>query len=127
MLLLAYMYASKNEIKKKGVEKRMLVLGLIFGFLLGALLINLVLEDEKNTNKLLKKTINNLEEDLDRANFKIENRDNFVKNYQEEHEILLNNASELRAKIVDLENNIELLTNNLSEQNKELIATGNNN
>ena len=45
-----------------------------------------------------------------------------LKDYQEEHVILLNNASELRAKIVDLENNIELLTNNLSDKNKELIS-----
>ena len=45
-----------------------------------------------------------------------------LKDYQKEHEILLNNSAELRVKIVDLENNIELLTNNLSEQNKGLIS-----
>ena len=40
---------------------------------------------------------------------------------KEEQEILLNNASEQRSKIIDLENNIELLKNNLSEENKELV------
>lgn len=42
--------------------------------------------------------------------------------YEKQAEILLNNSAELRAKIVDLENNIELLGNNLSDENKELIS-----
>lgn len=42
--------------------------------------------------------------------------------YDEQAEILLDNASEYRTKIVDLENNIELLVNNLSDENKELIS-----
>ena len=42
--------------------------------------------------------------------------------YEEQAEILLDNASEYRTKIVDLENNIELLVNNLSDENKELIS-----
>ena len=99
-----------------------MIFGMCFGFLLGALVINLYLKDAEETNELLKKTINNLEDDIDLANSKIENRDNLLKDYQEEHEILLNNASELRTKIVDLENNIELLVNNLSDKNKELIS-----
>lgn len=45
-----------------------------------------------------------------------------MKENNEQLEILLNNSSELRAKIVDLENNIELLVNNLSDKNKELIS-----
>ena len=44
------------------------------------------------------------------------------KEYEEQAEILLENASEQRAKIIDLENNIELLVNNLSDENKELIS-----
>lgn len=44
--------------------------------------------------------------------------------YEEQAEILLDNASEYRTKIVDLENNIELLVNNLSDKNKELISDG---
>lgn len=42
--------------------------------------------------------------------------------YEEQAEILLDNASEYRTEIVDLENNIELLVNNLSDENKELIS-----
>lgn len=42
--------------------------------------------------------------------------------YEEQAEILLDNASVYRTKIVDLENNIELLVNNLSDKNKELIS-----
>lgn len=72
--------------------------------------------------KTLKKTINNLQDDLDLANSRVENRDNILKDYQEEHVILLENATESRNKVVDLENNIELLVNNLSEQNKELVC-----
>ena len=93
-----------------------------FGFLLGALVINLYLKDAEETNELLKKTINNLEDDIDLANSKIENRDRILNDYQEENVILLNNSAELRAKITDLENNIELLVNNLSDENKELIS-----
>ena len=99
-----------------------MVFGICIGFLLGALVINLYLKDSEETNELLKKTINNLEDDIDLANLKIENRDRILNDYQEEHVILLNNSAELRAKITDLENNIELLVNNLSDKNKELIS-----
>ena len=63
-----------------------------------------------------------LEKEITDLKLKVEQRDLMLKDYQKEHEILLNNSAELRVKIVDLENNIELLTNNLSEQNKELIS-----
>lgn len=99
-----------------------MIFGICFGFLLGALVINLYLKDAEETNELLKKTINNLEDDIDLANSKIENRDRILNDYQEENVILLNNSAELRAKITDLENNIELLVNNLSDENKELIS-----
>jgi len=99
-----------------------MIFGICFGFLLGALVINLYLKDAEDTNELLKKTINNLEDDIDLANSKIENRDRILNDYQEENVILLNNSAELRAKITDLENNIELLVNNLSDENKELIS-----
>lgn len=42
--------------------------------------------------------------------------------YEEQAEILLDNASEYRTEIVDLENNIELLVNKLLDENKELIS-----
>lgn len=70
----------------------------------------------------LKQVINNLEKEKDDLKMKVEQRDLMIKDYQEEHTILLQNSAELRAKIVDLENNIELLTNNLSDKNKELIS-----
>lgn len=101
----------------------MLILGLIFGLILGALLMNLAVKEEQRVNNLLKKTINNLEEDLDNANLKVENKNNLIKDLQEENVILLNNSAELRSKVTDLENNIELLSNN-SKNNKikELIS-----
>ena len=105
----------------------MLVLGLITGLVLGALLMNLAVEEERRTNELLKKTINNLEDDIDFANSRVENRDNLIKDLQEENVILLNNASEQRKRITDLENNIELLTNNLSDKNKGLITNAKSN
>ena len=101
----------------------MLIIGLVTGVVLGALLMNLVVEEDKKINNLLKKTINNLENDLKLANSKIENKDNLIKDLQEENVILLNNSAELRSKVTDLENNIELLSNN-SKNNKikELIS-----
>lgn len=99
-----------------------MIFGICIGFLLGTLVVNVFLKESEQTNDLLKKTINNLEDDIDLANSKIENRDNLLKDYQEEHEILLNNASELRAKIKDLENNIEILVNNTTDEKlKELV------
>jgi len=95
--------------------------GIAIGLIIGALLLYLAMGNEQKINNQLKETINNLQRDLDTANFKIECKNIKINNYQEEHEILLENACETRAKILDLENNIELLTNNLSKQNKELI------
>ena len=99
-----------------------MIFGICIGFLLGALVVNVYLKESEQTNERLKKTINNLEDDIDLANSKIENRDRILNDYQEENVILLNNSAELRAKITDLENNIELLVNNLSDENKELIS-----
>lgn len=76
----------------------------------------------KKLIETLKKTINNLEKEKTDLELKVEQRDLMLKDYQEEHEILLNNSAELRGKIEDLENNIELLTNNLSEENKALVS-----
>ena len=97
-----------------------MIFGICIGFLLGALVVNLYLKEAENTNMLLKKTINNLEDDIDSANFRVEQRDRLIKDYQEENVILLNNSAELRSKIIDLENNVEFLANKLSENNKEL-------
>ena len=93
----------------------------IAGFLFGALLVVLFNENAERANELLKDTINNLEGDIDLLNSKIKNRDKMIGKQQKDNEILLNNADELRAKIEDLENNIEILTNNLTDEIKELI------
>lgn len=94
----------------------------IAGFLFGALLVVLFNENAERANELLKDTINNLEEDINLLNSKIKNRDRMIEKQQKDNAILLDNAAELRAKIEDLENNIELLTNNLTDENKELIS-----
>ena len=93
----------------------------IAGFLSGTLLVVLFNENAEKANELLKDTINNLEEDIDLLNSKIKNRDRMIEKQQKDNAILLDNAAELRAKMEDLRNNIELLTNNLTDENKELI------
>ena len=93
----------------------------IAGFLSGALLVVLFNENAERANELLKYTISNLEEDIDLLNSKIKNRDRMIEKQQKDNAILLDNAAELRAKMEDLRNNIELLTNNLTDENKELI------
>ena len=98
-----------------------MIIGICIGLIFGVLLMNIAVEEERNAKEVLSEIIDDLNEDINRANFKIECRDEKIKNYQEEHEILLENASEARAKILDLENNLELVTNNLSKENKELI------
>lgn len=97
-----------------------MIFGICIGFLLGALVVNVYLKESEHTNESLKKTINNLEDDIDSANFRVEQRDRLIKDLQEENVILLNNSAELRSKVTDLENNVEFLANNLSENNKEL-------
>ena len=65
--------------------------------------------------KTLLKVINSLEE---------ENKQLKNKMKQKEHDnlILLDNSIELRRKIKDLENNIDFITNNLSEEDKQKIG-----
>ena len=94
----------------------------IAGFLSGALLVVLFNENAERTNELLKDTINNIQEENKLLELKVKNRDRMIEKQQKDNAILLDNAAELRAKIEDLENNIELLTNNLTDENKELIS-----
>jgi len=98
-----------------------MIIGICIGLILGALLMNIATEEERKINERLKKTINNIEEDLDNANFKNELKDEKINNLQEELATLLENASELREEKVNLENNLELVSNSLSEENKKLI------
>lgn len=98
-----------------------MIFGMCIGFLAGALIINIYLKNSENNNILLKKTINNLENDIDLVNLKVSQRDNLIKDYQKENEILLNDLAKLRNTKIDLENNIELLINNLSIKNKKIV------
>lgn len=77
--------------------------------------------------KTLKNIINDLENENTNLKLKIEQRDLMLQDYQKEHEILLNNSAEYRAKITDLENNIEFLYNNLTPKKKELVRPSNQN
>lgn len=65
--------------------------------------------------KSLKGAINSLEEE----NLQLINKN---KMYEHDIIILLDNAKELMARIKDLENNIEILTNNLSPKKKKEIG-----
>ena len=65
--------------------------------------------------KTLLKVINSLEEE----NKQLKNK---MKEKEHDNLILLNNSIELRRKIKDLENNIEFLVNNLSEEDKQKIG-----
>ena len=65
--------------------------------------------------KTLKNTINELEKDL-------ENQKYMNKVHEHNEVILLNNLAEARAKIKNLENNLEFVTNNLSAQKKKKIG-----
>ena len=93
----------------------------IAGFLSGALLVVLFNENAERANELLKDTIKNIQEENNLLELKVKNRDRMIEKQQKDNAILLDNAAELRAKMEDLRNNIELLTNNLTDENKELI------
>lgn len=73
--------------------------------------------------KTLKATINDLEDNLKAERTKVTERDKLIKGYQEEQEVLLNNLSELRAKIADLENNLDFVVNNIDDTKlKEVLV-----
>lgn len=55
--------------------------------------------------KVLKQTINSLEDDLEHANFKINSKDKLITKQQEE-------IKRLESKNKDLENNLEFVINN---------------
>ena len=65
--------------------------------------------------KTLKNTINELENNLEEQKY-------INKVHQHNEVILLNNLAEARAKIKNLENNLEFVTNNLSAQKKKKIG-----
>ena len=65
--------------------------------------------------KTLLEVINSLEEE----NKQLKNK---MKEKEHDNLILLDNSIELRRKIKDLENNIDFITNNLSEEDKQKIG-----
>lgn len=69
----------------------------------------------KTLIKTLKNTINELEKNLDEQK-------HINKLHQHNEVILINNLAEARAKIKNLENNLEFVTNNLSAQKKKKIG-----
>ena len=98
-----------------------MILGFILGLPIGALLMYTAVEEERKENERLNGVIENLNEHIDKLSFMNKCKGDKINDLQKEQVTLLENASELRAKIVDLENKLELVTNNLSEENKKLI------
>lgn len=70
--------------------------------------------------KTLKNVINNLEDENANLRLKIKQRDSMIKT-------LLSSSEENKAKVMDLENNIEFLVNNLTPKKKELVRPSNQN
>lgn len=69
--------------------------------------------------RLLIKTLRNVINELEDENAKLK----YVIRLKEHNNvILLENSKELRAKIKDLENNLELVTNNLSAQKRKQLG-----
>lgn len=69
--------------------------------------------------RLLIKTLRNIINELEDENAKLK----YVIRLKEHNNvILLENSKELRAKIKDLENNLELVTNNLSAQKRKQLG-----
>lgn len=127
MLLLAYMYAIKNEIKKKGVEKmnELILVILVLDIITEIFYIRRLTKERNNAEKRAS------------THFKRAERfEEYIKTHQKENVILLNNSEELRQKINNLEefkNNVEeiiksdIITFEQIDKIKELIATANNN
>lgn len=96
--------------------------GFILGLPIGALLMYRAVEEERNTNIILNEKISELNESIGRITYIMKCKDEKIEKLRKEQVTLLENASELRAKIVDLENNLELVKNSLPDKIKELIS-----
>lgn len=92
----------------------MFIFGMLLGAIIGMFIIALMSVD----------TINEAES-LARASRKsLRRAENKVRDLNEENKVLYKEKKELEVKIIDLENNIEFLFNNLSEQKKKLVIDG---
>lgn len=91
----------------------MFIIGMLLGIVIGMFIIALLSMD----------TISQYEEDLHTQILLRRNRDRFIKDLQEQANIQYKEKKELEAKIVDLENNIEILVNNSNDTKlKELVT-----
>lgn len=91
----------------------MFILGMLLGIVIGMFIIALLSMD----------TISQYEEDLHTQILLRRNRDRFIKDLQEQANIQYKEKKELEAKILDLENNIEILVNNSNDTKlKELVT-----
>lgn len=90
----------------------MFIIGMLLGIVIGMFIIALLSMD----------TISQYEEDLHTQILLRRNRDRLIKDLQEQANIQYEEKKELEAKIVDLENNIEILVNNSNDTKlKELV------
>ncbi len=91
----------------------MFILGMLLGIVIGMFIIALLSMD----------TISQYEEDLHTQILLRRNRDRFIEELQEQANIQYKEKKELEAKILDLENNIEILVNNSNDTKlKELVT-----
>lgn len=95
-----------------------IILGAIVGALIGISLfatvsVSQINESESNVFYYKKKFLD--------EKFKVQQRDILIRDYQKDQVILLENAKEDRAKIKNLENNLEICAYNVPELKKELV------
>ncbi len=91
----------------------MFILGTLLGIVIGMFIIALLSMD----------AISQYEEDLHTQILLRRNRDRFIEDLQEQANIQYEEKKELEAKILDLENNIEILVNNSNDTKlKELVT-----
>ena len=93
------------------------IIGGLMGVFIGITLFALV---SANTVQKYQSRINHYKKKYHDEQEKVTQRDILIKDYQEENYILLLCAKEDKEKMLDLENNIELLANNMP-QIKELV------
>lgn len=90
----------------------MFIIGMLLGIVIGMFIIALLSMD----------TISQYEEDLHTQILLRRNRDRFIEELKEQANIQYEEKKELEAKILDLENNIEILVNNSNDTKlKELV------
>lgn len=91
----------------------MFIIGMLLGIVIGMFIIALISMD----------AISQYEEDLHTQILLRRNRDRFIEDLKEQANIQYKEKKELEAKILDLENNIEILVNNSNDTKlKELVT-----